>query len=100
VLFVTELLQSLKNGHANESGPQRNQSRQRSRRVVSATDEHGLNGFSECGDMSPLSKRGHVRALQRDAQLDLNQSSFWRGAETAREARALPSSQRLPRRDN
>ena len=42
VLFVTELFQRLGNGHANEKQPPRNRSQQRSRRLVSATDEHGV----------------------------------------------------------
>ena len=42
VLFVTDLLQSLRNGHVNEKEPRRNRSQWRSRRLISATDEHGV----------------------------------------------------------
>jgi hypothetical protein len=68
VLFVTELLQSLGNRHANERKPRRNPSRQSKTDLPSRTTSAWQalrSGFVwECGDMSPLSKRGHVRALQ------------------------------------
>ena len=68
VLFVTELLQSLRNGHANERQPQRNRSQRRERAASQRANPDPVTARLPWNDSNARELMHHKRLMMRDSR--------------------------------